>query len=251
MRLHSILFRSYNDTNYERLARVLVSSAAENSPATPLELHRIREHDFDLRAVGSKRRGPSMGYIENTRKSRHHTRLITAAADGDVLGMLDCDTMILRDLSPVADLEFDLAYTVRPADCRYKLNTGVYFVRVSNRIRRWMTEWHDTCLKMLADEAFHFRWRTDELYGGIHQAALGWMLAHNRTIRFLELECAEWNSVSSTWGSPRARVVHVMGQLRKMCFGQVAIPNSDVRKVVEKWRGYDDALGRSARQAAG
>lgn len=238
MQLHSTLFAN-STLEYARMADVLVLSAAENTPHK-LTIHEISDADNDLRAIA--RAGCKATWLNNARKAKHHCRIIQEAQDGELLGMIDCDAMVLRDLSAVEAMEFDLAYTVRPPGQPWKLNTGVYFVRVSELTKAWCAEWLETVKRMLADATLHEHWRRTQRYGGTHQAAFGYMLNNEHlrhVMRFAELPCEEWNCVSQCWGkAENPRIVHIMGQMRGWCFG-AKCTNANARRFVEKWRGYD------------
>lgn len=245
MRLETVLFASESFERYERMVRVLELSAAENSPATPLTIHRIDSQDEELRVLA--RTNCKRLWIDNARKARHHQRIIRDAADGDVLCLIDADTMILGDLSEIGSLDFDLAYTVRPPGSKWKLNTGVYFVRVSDRVRRFCYLWLMNVEKMLADVKFHEHWRKQKRYGGIHQAAFGCQLEAldeaDPLIHALPLPCETWNCVSRCWDSAESpKIVHIMGQLRQWCFDKPKPRGERERQLVARWREYD---GRS------
>jgi hypothetical protein len=181
MRLVSVLFPEpelRQRGGYGRLARALVNSAAANSPATPLELIRAEGEHERLGAVG----GPSPhdpkrpGLVINTRKMELWDDAVQGARDGELLGLLDCDLLVLGNLSEAALLDFDFAYTARPAGSRFPFNSGVSFLRVSARTRRFVTRWRRENVRLLGDRAAHAPLR--EQYGGINQAALGYMLEH-------------------------------------------------------------------------
>ena len=242
MRLAAVYFSGKLTRQHTRLAAVLARSAAVHSPATPLEVHAIAGVDEDLRAVVRGR--VHRQWLDNARKAKHHCRLIEAAADGEVLGMLDTDTMICRDLSELAAVEFDFAYTVRPAGGPWKLNTGVYFVRVSQATRVFVRSWYATVQAMLADAKFHRYWKQERRYGGIHQAALGCLLETDPLLpRCLPLPCEEWNCVSGTWATaPAPRIVHVMGRLRDWCLKDKPAPTDRERQLVEQWKAFETSV---------
>lgn len=244
MRLESVLFHSSYAARYERMANVLRLSAAENSPATPLNITRIYDADEDVKACA--RQNCRVGYIDNARKAKHHCRIINEARDGEVLGMLDADTMVLGDLSEAEEMEFDIAYTVRPhiakAKSHWKLNTGVYFVRVNYLTSWFCQEWFAVVKRMLADDELHNTWKRDKGYGGTHQAALGWLLEETEwpTLTLLPLPCEKWNAVPSCIEqSPSPKVVHIMSSTRQCCFGDRKPTGDNLKQLVEKWQEYD------------
>ncbi len=248
MRLVSVLFSGRQPAAYRRMARVLALSATEHSPATPLSIVEVTEPPTDINAVAS--RHCKTQWRENARKSKHHNRIVQeegaggwGLGAGEVIGFLDIDMLVMGDLSPIERYEFDVAYTVRPAGSRWKLNTGVYFVRCLEAGRRFMAAWNETVYRMLADPVLHQQWRVKLCYGGIHQAALGYLVESRESrvegVRLLELPCAEWNAVSGVWNAEAPRVVHLMGQLRCACFGRCACRDPKARRWVEAWQRYD------------
>ena len=100
MRLESILFSSGNQ-RYEQLAAVLEISAATNSPDTPLTIHEITNEDKDV--ISRARSSCPKTFVDNARKTKHHNEIIHQSADGELLGMIDADTMVLSDLSEIED----------------------------------------------------------------------------------------------------------------------------------------------------
>lgn len=250
MQLYSLLFRSQQHGDYCRLAEVLRLSQLENSPGTPLSVCVVEAADRDILELGARRKALTK-YVDNVRKTRHLHDIVQRTPDGQLLGLLDVDTMIVRDLSPIAAAEFDLAYTVRPPKSQWRINSGVVFLRTSPRVRAWFRTWLDITLQMLEDESFHNAWRGEpRFYGGINQAALGWLLEHQgngvRRLKTLELPCAEWNSVSTLWGNPAERIVHVMSQLREVALGRSRSRDEGLNRVAQRWQEFD----RRAREVA-
>lgn len=237
IRLESVVFPTSKLYRYRRMADVLRLSAAENSPSTPLTLHLIENEDRDI--IRLARPGCAKTWIENARKAKHQARIVREAENDDVLCMIDADVMVLRPLDELPG-EFDIAYTVRPPGSQLKLNTGVYFVRVSNATRCFCDQWELVCRQMLQSAALHDEWREERAFGGIHQAALGYMLSVNSVCKIVELPCAEWNCVDGLWSTAaNPRVLHIMGSLRDCCFRQVRPSGPTMQRYVERWRAYD------------
>ncbi len=243
MRLESIVFSSGN-RRYERLASVLRKSAAINSPDTPLTIHEITEPDEDV--IHQARENCEQTFIANARKTKHHVRIISEATDGELLCMIDADTMVMSDLSEISGVDFDLAYTVRSIPQNplhpWKINTGVYFVRASAAIRAFAERWYATALEMLADKSLHHYWCNEKYYGGLNQAALGYQIEmqYDKRLRLLELPCPTWNSVNGNWKQPcEAKIVHIMASLRDWCLGGTVRKNIHEQQLVEQWMRYD------------
>jgi hypothetical protein len=236
VRIDSVLFGG--DRNYQRLARVLEASAAIHSPATPLTIHRIVGADADIVELGHHRQRVNLTH--NARKTRHHHAIVQSAADGELIGLLDCDTMVTGDLSEMARYDFDLAITERPAGSKFKYNSGVVFVRASLATRIFYDAWLEWTLKMLGNSSLHARWK--RVYGGINQSALGYLLEVLRLpIRVEVLPCAIWNSTKETWAefSEETKVVHLLGELRSAALRGKTLGSSPVAQLAKLWCGYE------------
>lgn len=237
MKLHAVLFRGRSVSCHPRLAQVLKASA-KNTPH-PLVIHAVEEADQELAELAKRRTGWKQ-WLDNARKAKHHARIILGAGDGELLAMLDTDTMILGDLSEIERMEFDLAYTVRPRPS-FPVNTGVYFVRVSECVRAFVARWYDAVRAMLADKRFHDEWKNR--YGGIHQAALGYLLnraSESELQRLLAIPCETWNCCGPVWNyDALPKIVHVMGHLRYLCLHEKKQGrNERERRLVEIFRSY-------------
>lgn len=240
MRLVSVLFPEPDPRRrgvYERLARALTRSAAANSPATSLDLiHPDPEHER-LAALWRRGHDPQRdSLIANTRKLEIWQEAVEAAPAGEVLGLLDCDLLILGDLSEIELLRFDVAYTSRPAAAPYPLNAGVFFIRVSERSRGFLADWRALNSRMLTDPRLHEPAR--QRFGGINQASLG-ILLERAGVDALALPCVTWNCEDASWLSfgPRTRIVHVKSQLRQACFGERALEPWS-RPLVTAWKRH-------------
>lgn len=236
MQLHALLFGS--SSRYERMAAVLARSAG-NTPHL-MTIHRITDTDDDLRPMA--RDSCKQTWVNNARKAKHHCQIINSAEDGELLGMIDADTMILGDLSEIESMEFDIAYTVRPPKSKWKLNTGVYFVRVSERMKKFCREWYAMVCEMLSNEKLHLEWKNERKYGGIHQAAFGWMI-ENSGVDFsaLALPCEIWNCVNGCYATAEnPKIVHLMeGTMRHWCLDGAKAENANAQRLADKWRAYE------------
>lgn len=248
MRLITLLFAN-STRKYKRMLEVLRISAAENHPSSPLEVLHITKRDLDLECQFG------MWYTQNARKTRHQARIVEEAKDGEILCLIDSDTMVLRTLSPanVFMQHHDLAYTLKPPKTTYKINSGVLFVRVSDVTRGFFANWADVVKQMVTDRKLYLQYKPD--YGGINQAGLGHMLTTEHGLRIKELQCREWNSIRETWDVAvnEARVVHILARLRDHCIFQHPASNAAIRRLSKMWREYEiraKALGRMHNAAA-
>jgi len=162
----------------------------------------------------------------------------------------DADMMMLRGgFGPAFDQDFDVAITWRKEGRKtLMLNGGAFFARPTDAARRFMASWCEINDRMMADARFHTKW--EKIYGGINQAALGYMIETPGVYdaRLVKLPCRIWNAVDEDW--PHAmngdtRLVHIKGHLRKACLkNKRRIAGSNLpgtRRVIERWRKYDAA----------
>lgn len=239
LELHSVLFPPTNGTDYERMANALQQSVEVNSPATPLVIHRITDADDDIKAIGKHRKKQ---FVENVRKTRHHAGIVERATDGQLLCLMDCDTMVLGDLSEAeaALADYDLGITVRPQTSQFIFNSGVVFVRASEATRRFYRKWYDVAEQMLRDESFHLQWKPH--WGGIMQSAFGYLTREETwSCRIGSLLCEYWNCEADTWSqfSRHTKVVHIVGALRHACLRNKDGYGAAVDRLAKIWRQYD------------
>jgi hypothetical protein len=244
-RLEACCFNGGNDGKWTRLARVLALSASQHCASW----------DVQIRTVVPPRLQSALGipsHVHNTQKMEHWHRIVTEAPDGACVLLIDADTMILRPLDDVWAQEFDLGYTTK--ESRFPFNSGVVFVRVSDRVRAFVTSWRDENRRMLGDARHHQVWRKQ--YGGINQAALGCLLAKQAQfgLSLAKLPCLEWNCEDSHWAKfdPEVtRIVHIKGALRRAAFLRPQVrPLNELEPLVTRWRDLDDQACRSVRRAS-
>lgn len=243
MRLATALFpeSGLRGGQFKRLCGALVQSALENSPATPIDVFEAE----DPPPVGQDSR--RQGLIDNTQKMLIWDQVIQGAEDGELIGLLDCDTLVLGDMREVEKIEFDVTWTVRPPGSPFPFNSGVVFARVSDRVRSFFERWKDANVRLLYDYKMHEPLRA--VFGGINQASLGEMLVRGPGCRMEPLPCEIWNCEDTSWKSYSSdtKVLHIKSGLRKACFQGSADPH--LNSLAEIWRGYDrraqaEALGR-------
>lgn len=221
---------------WERLARVLEATAAEQCPGWQVRVAKIPA------AAGSTA-------ASNTAKLEHWRRVVQETADGDRVLLIDADTMILRPLDAVWDQPFDVAYTTKTK--KFPFNAGVMFVRVSPQTKAFMAAWAEENRQMLADSTRHQPWKAT--YGGINQAALGRLLSEGRVANLATaaLPCLEWNCEDTSWASfdpAVTRILHIKSLLRVSALSR-SRPVPELAPLVERWRDADRQARPEARSA--
>lgn len=214
-----LLFSCYFDAApngmFGRLARVLRATAAEQCPQWD---RRVQLFDAP---VAPRRKYVDDAHLYNTEKLNLWTMAVDAAAVDTPILLIDADTAIVRPLDDVWRRPFDVALTVRDKSCRLPLNAGVVFLRANATTRAFMHAWRDANAHMMTDGEFLRPWR--KKYGGLNQAALGYVLektAIGRATSIERLACQEWNCEDSSWTAfdGRTRIVHVKSSLRMAIF---------------------------------
>jgi hypothetical protein len=211
-RLEACYFGDHGSDVWRRMAAVLEATALEQCKGWQVNVRRV-EPERRVSALGVD------SHARNTEKMDEWHRIVMGSADGDRVLLIDTDTFIVKPLDDVWSLEFDLAYTTKPS--RFPFNSGVVFLRISDRVRGFVEDWRNENIRMLGDRRYHVPWRAK--YGGINQAALGAILDRNglHGLDVRQLPCAEWNCEDSSWwstGPEKARIVHVKSALRKAIF---------------------------------
>lgn len=219
------------------MARVLEHSARVACPGWAVQVER-------LDAKQPPQSDPC--FWSNTAKLEAWARVVRASDPGERLALVDADTFVLRDLTPVWVEAFDFAYTLRSPG-RLPLNAGVVFVRVSAELVRFFDEWDRANADMYAHPKLHQTWRAR--YGGINQAALGMLLeaklAEKLGVKIARLQCREWNCEDSSWHEfdpAVTRVVHLKSGLRRSVFG-IGASNVRHQQLRRIWKDLERGAG--------
>lgn len=224
---------------YRRMARALENSVKANSPKTHIDIVEITASDQDLWHIG---RGGLSTFTHNTRKARHHHRSLEKASDGELICFIDCDTFVLQDLSGIDEFDqFDLGITYRPANNKYKFNSGVVFVRASDSTRELYHRWAEEAKYMLGHRDYFSAYHSS--YGGINQSALGSLMERGYTahLNVFNMQTRYWNALSDE--HPRAleeaKIVHLVGPLRRHIAAKMYPRGGQLGPLVREWRKYD------------
>ena len=221
------------DDTWKRLAGVLRFSAARHCLGWSVEVVEIQS------PVHSRL---TYHYVANTHKLDYWTEAVLSASPNDEIVLVDADTMVLRNLDEAWSRSFDLAYTRKdsPNPAHLPLNAGVIFLRVSPKVKRFMSVWRDANHRMLEDPNHHGPWARK--YGGINQSALGMLLETGRVeLDLAELQCQEWNCEDSSWGRyepGRTRIVHVKSALRRSVLDP-RVSALRLRHLANLWRQFE------------
>lgn len=152
---------------------------------------------------------------KNTRKLDYWVDAIKESKEDTII--MDCDMVILRDMSSAFYYKFDIGYSSRPEPV--PLNGGVLFCRHSEQSIDFLEYWREANMKMYLDTEFHTPWRAK--YAGMNQASLGYSLeTYKKPITIAAFPCEEWNACQDDWANvdeEHTRCLHVKSKLRKSC----------------------------------
>lgn len=159
--------------------------------------------------------------------------------DGDDVVFLDADTMVVKPLSPAFNCTFDVAHTTR-YDRRWSINTGVVFVRVSQKTRKWFRTWRD--MSAWAYESKERRQTAVGQWGHVDQATMLASLEMHKGTGGLEVETLPaqiWNEDRVTQCPDDVAVFHFKGVLNLLLKPYEESDNGDQRlrrDQFEQWR---------------
>lgn len=174
-------------------------------------------------------------YVSNTVKLEKWKEEFYDSEPGDRIAFLDCDLLVINDFSGVFENQFDIAYTYRE-DSKWPLNGGVFFCRVNEKTKQFMNTFTEVNDLMFFDEKFHRPWK--QKYGGINQAALGYMLeSGNHDCNILPLPCSTWNVCDEPYDLVNSKILHFKSGLRSAMFSGL-IPEC-YQGPVELWKQYE------------
>ncbi len=244
-RLEACYFGTQRQDQWTRMATVLRFTAAHHCPGWAVNVCKV--------TPASRRSArASDSNVANMQKMDVFRRVVLEAVDGEQLLLIDTDTMILRSLDDVWDETFDLAYTTKPG-ARFPFNAGVMFLRISDRVRRFMEAWWEENERMLHDKRYHLQFLPK--YGGLNQAALGALL-HRQALAdlsVLQLPCVQWNCEDSAWGvfdPARTRIVHLKAELRKAVFRRGGGWPASLTRLADLWRLNEARATEDTRRSA-
>ncbi len=216
--------------DYLRLLDVFEASLRQKMP--DCEICSLRIDPPDHR--GAKK----VPFLSNSAKLQvWASEMKRAAHDGQDVIFADCDMLCIKDVSPVFNMDFDVAYTVRNDHTNIPLNGGIVFAKPTDAAVRWFDKWAEVDARMYEDWNFHCPWRIK--YAGMNQASFGYLLEHTDEIpgvKLLDLPTYLYNAVNTDWHRITSDTVfiHIKSKLRKSVLHQ-ELPFGTMRPVMELW----------------
>ena len=152
-------------------------------------------------------------------------RAVAEHLEEDYIGIFDTDTTVLQDIDEVFSNNFDIAFTVKNEF--WPINTGVLFIKNSQRVVDFFNEWYKRTQEILLNEnLFKTANSINHPYGGADQMAFHQMINYRKTsnlfyyscgeaeVRLLSLPCKVYNETRSVPITPCLKVIHYKGGWR-------------------------------------
>jgi hypothetical protein len=212
---------------YAALARVLEHSAVEHNPDAVVDVANTGDGDITR----------SEAFV---RKARDWLECI-GSAPHDELVLLDTDMLVTGSLAdPFAVPGWDIAVTTGGGI--RALNSGVLFVRRSDRVLRALRRWPELTARWC-------RRNVDAVRYGDQDALIEILIATACTypagLRILELDRRRWNAQQHCWDPlhPDVRLIHVKSDARRLIFGGVPHGQPGAGAAADRWLAAARAAG--------
>jgi len=238
MKIITVSFDFPGKDSYERLLDVFVFSARKNMPHCDIEIIKT--------SPPKKADDRSTGLVTNTAKLALWIDAMNRT-DEDFIFM-DCDMLIIRDMSDAFEHDFDIGYTERHPvrnNKRIPINGGVMFIKNNERSRQFLQRMMEINDEMYVNPNFHGRYRMK--YAGMNQSAFGYMLEnpkeHNAKLK--AFPCQIYNVCNTEWHifDENSRAIHYKSALRRAALGQ---PDRNITPMmtpfVKLWKFYESEM---------
>jgi len=235
-RLESVYFGT---REYHWLAGVLEKSARFHlKDRWEINVRKIEGHN--LKAALSSKYVRKELFPNNAHKALAWCEIIKEAPIGDRILLIDCDTFIRAPLDEIWELDFDYARTTR--DYKWPWNSGVMFVRVNEKTKKFFELITEETFKMLGDARYHEIY--EKKFGGIHQASIAATIERNLIPGFkvLDIPCLIWNSEHTHRGYEdfiQSKIVHLLPSGRKKILkGDSWANDKNWRHIGKEWHSW-------------
>ena len=219
MEYHTVFF---GNERFRTMAKVLGNSIEHNS-----------NHGLTVHELPKGKETMRHKLVVNTRKLHKWVEIVENAKDDIVL--MDCDTVLLKEVSHVFDMDFDIAYTKRTQGSRFPLNGGVVFVRPNKKTKDFFRRWLDVNNRMMEDSHFHKPYY--KKYAGINQASFGYLLENGCDLKIIDVPCSKYNACDAVdWENLEyTHILHVKSDLQNQCFAKEPTRHLDAVKLWMKF----------------
>lgn len=211
---------------YSVLSKVFEHSVKKYCPDAELELLKVKPPEL-------KRKARSRSFASNTLKLGLWLDILKKTDDNVIF--MDCDMIVLKDISEAFNYKFDIGYTVRTRS-PIPFNGGVVFVKNTPNAIKFIELWKEINRQMYEDYTFHMPYRTK--YAGMNQASFGYLLEKKKyDAKVKKFNCDIWNACDDNWRdiSKDTKVIHIKGGLRRTVLSPRPI-NSRYERAVIVWQ---------------
>ncbi len=211
MKIISVYFDRTPGRDYRRLAKVFEKSVRANMPDADLHLIEMKT---------PKDTPTRVHWANNSYKLDRWFKEAMPITENTIL--CDCDMLVLKDLSPAFDYDFDVAETWRTmADT--PVNGGMIFLKPTPGAHNWLTAFHKADRLLRVNPALHGIYKSK--YTGMNQASMGMVREKGGNFKLIALPCREFNACNDDWPDigEHTRAIHIKGELRKSLFGTLPV----------------------------
>lgn len=233
MKIVTAFFDYPGRNRYARCLRAFRSSIAHSNPNADLQVIELEPPE--------PVEGAYQGWVNNHIKLHAYSQI---PIDQPTV-FVDSDTIFLRDVSELFDLEFDVAIGQRPhwGGKRVRYNGGVVLFKPTEAARSFMARWAAIDRKMLDDQELHMKWHAK--YNGQNQASFGCMVdMHLGKTRLKQYSTAVLNACEQDWPRISEKVpyiLHVRKRLLRAAQSHQSL--SSIRKPLQAatkiWRYFE------------
>jgi len=173
------------------------------------------EADFDIKG----------SFIERISNKTKLWEMAVKQYPEEYLCLLDCDTLVRKDISDFYNQEFDIIFTDKEGV--FPLNTGVMLVKNSASVINFFTQWREQTIAVIQDKiAFKKANSLDYPYGGADQMAFYTLIGYKKgkkehifsnndqKIVLQAISCELLNETRSTQVTEQTHVIHYKGGWR-------------------------------------
>ena len=232
MKFITTLINTHKNPLYERMLNAWENSVKANTNAE-YEIVRLDPKDYP------QCQHPKNSYVANSVKLNYWAEKIKQES-GNIC-LIDGDTVVLKDVEHVFDLDFDIAFTRRSKGVHIPINGGVLFVKASPRVHDFFDKWVLTNNEMLTNRVLHLHWYRK--YNGINQASFGYMLERYKSdLKIIQVEGSKYNACDKIdWIgiNDDTHILHVKSELRVACINNLG--PKQYEKAVKTWREYENS----------
>jgi hypothetical protein len=229
VRIATVVFDYRDLTRYQRLFLAWEASVRESNPGAQIDVLKIPAPEITGEHKAS--------FVSNTAKFQAWSQYLDTVQEPVIL--MDCDMIVLKDLSDAFSGDFDIGLTKTGRDSP-PYNGGVVFVQPTQKARDFIKLWDKVNEELYNNPQEHAKWWY--WYKGMNQAALGKILETGLSeAKVKNFECREWNACDYDWGRLNpdvVRVIHIKSGLRKACLGEVKKVSPAWAWEVGKFREY-------------